>query len=70
MYNTFECHFKQNQKLQSDMTDPVSGVIPNHLFWHGKYTELGGIPPKSTSSSLLVTFLNSRMAKSQNDDKE
>ena len=24
MYNTFECHFKPNQKLQSDMTDPVS----------------------------------------------
>ena len=23
MYNTFECHFKPNQKLQSDMTDPV-----------------------------------------------
>ena len=23
MYNTFECHFKANQKSQSDMTDPV-----------------------------------------------
>ena len=23
MYDTFECHFKPNQKLQSDMTDPV-----------------------------------------------
>ena len=23
MYNTFECHFKPNQKSQSDMTDPV-----------------------------------------------
>ena len=25
MYDTFECHFKPNQKLQSDMTDPVEG---------------------------------------------
>ena len=25
MYNTFERHFKPNQKLQSDMTDPVIG---------------------------------------------
>ena len=24
MYNTFECHFKPNQKSQSDMVDPVS----------------------------------------------
>ena len=23
MYNTFECHFKPNQKSQSDMVDPV-----------------------------------------------
>ena len=23
MYDTFECHFKPNQKLQSAMTDPV-----------------------------------------------
>ena len=23
MYSTFECHFKPNQKSQSDMTDPV-----------------------------------------------
>ena len=27
MYNTFECHFKPNQKLQSDMTDPVMWPI-------------------------------------------
>ena len=25
MYNTFECHFKPNQKSQSDMVDPVGG---------------------------------------------
>ena len=24
MYNTFKCHFKANQKSQSDTTDPVS----------------------------------------------
>ena len=24
MYNTFECHFKQYQKSQSDMVDPVN----------------------------------------------
>ena len=24
MYDTFKCHFKPNQKLQSDMTDPVN----------------------------------------------
>ena len=23
MYNAFDCHFKQNQKNQSDMVDPV-----------------------------------------------
>ena len=23
MYNTFECHFKPNEKSQSDMVDPV-----------------------------------------------
>ena len=27
MYNTFECHFKPNQKSQSDMTDPVGRVM-------------------------------------------
>ena len=26
MYNTFECHFKPNQKSQSDMVDPVPGI--------------------------------------------
>ena len=24
MYNTFECHFKPNQKYQSNMDDPVA----------------------------------------------
>ena len=27
MYNTFECHFKPNQKSQSDMVDPVLGCV-------------------------------------------
>ena len=27
MYDTFECHFKPNQKSQSDMVDPVEVAL-------------------------------------------
>ena len=36
MYDTFDCHFKPNQKSQSDMTDPVMGDwnwSKNHPFF-------------------------------------
>ena len=40
MYNTFECHFKPNQKSQSDMVDPVGkcrGVQESvRKSWHFK----------------------------------
>ena len=32
MYDTFECHFKPNQKSQSDMTDPVVLVKISTLY--------------------------------------
>ena len=32
MYNTFECHFKPNQKSQSDMTDPVALISIKQHF--------------------------------------
>ena len=31
MYNTFECHFKPNQKSQSDMVDPVSKYVASNF---------------------------------------
>ena len=41
MYDTFECHFKPNQKLQSDMTDPV--VDCKQTFQHDlKATQFKG----------------------------
>ena len=33
MYNTFECHFKPNQKSQSDMVDPVA-CCPVYSFYN------------------------------------
>ena len=35
MYNAFECHFKPNQKSQSDMTDPVKDT-PDFFLFVGK----------------------------------
>ena len=33
MYNTFECHFKPNHKIQSDMVDPVWKSL-QMKFWY------------------------------------
>ena len=35
MYNTFECHFKPNQKSQSDMVDPVVLGHVKPPMWDG-----------------------------------
>ena len=38
MYNVFECHFKQNQKNQSNMGDPVFGLLMSGFFKVNKAT--------------------------------
>ena len=37
MYNTFECHFKPNQKSQSDMTDPVLLILQCQYLLHCQF---------------------------------